>query len=327
MKAALAVALVGTLVTVYLSSSYMPTAFSDDRWETEFTQFITEHGKNYEDHVEYRKRMDIFKQNFIDIDTHNRNNDGSYARAVNHMTDLTEEEIMAFRMGFVEPKSMTLNIAYPDNYPETGAVDWVSQGVVHTVKDQKSCGSCWAFSAAGAMESAYAISHPTNEIIDIPEQEFVDCVKKSSGCRGGWMDYAFEYSKTHDLCTEAEYPYHAKNEKCHDTECTHAEYRVESFTNIPKGDAVALNSALQNQPIAVAVDASKWSSYSSGVFTGCSSKARLNHGVLLVGVDAEGTWTIKNSWGPRWGENGFMRIAAGNSCGIADRASYPTIVV
>ncbi len=74
------------------------------------------------------------------------------------------------------------------------------------------------------------------------------------------------------------------------------------------------------KPISVAVDATNWSAYKSGVFNNC--KANLNHGVLLVGVSDQ-AWKVKNSWGTNWGESGFIRVARGNTCGICNVASYP----
>jgi len=81
-----------------------------------------------------------------------------------------------------------------------------------------------------------------------------------------------------------------------------------------------LSNAITGRPISVAVDATNWSPYKSGVFNNC--KASLNHGVTLVGV-VGGSWRIKNSWGAAWGESGFIRLATGNTCGICNVASYP----
>jgi len=80
--------------------------------------------------------------------------------------------------------------------------------------------------------------------------------------------------------------------------------------------------ALVQQPISVAVDASNWSNYKGGDFNNCGKS--LNHGVLLTGVSAKGVWTIKNSWGTSWGNAGYINLAKGDTCGIAQAASYPT---
>lgn len=81
-----------------------------------------------------------------------------------------------------------------------------------------------------------------------------------------------------------------------------------------------LLNVLVNQPISVAVDAANWSKYTSGVFNNC--RKSLDHGVLLVGIK-DGNWVIKNSWGTTWGENGYIRLASGNTCGLCNVASYP----
>lgn len=70
----------------------------------------------------------------------------------------------------------------------------------------------------------------------------------------------------------------------------------------------------------MAVEATKWQSYKSGVFNDCTTK--MNTMALLVGI-VEGNWKVKNSWGPTWGEQGYIRIAAGNTCGICSIGIYP----
>ena len=87
----------------------------------------------------------------------------------------------------------------------------------------------------------------------------------------------------------------------------------------PSYECPQMISDLNDQPIAVTVDATKWKSYEGGIFNNCS--ATLNHAVLLVGV-IQGNWKVRNSWGTDWGENGFMRLAPGNTCGICVKAGY-----
>ena len=74
-----------------------------------------------------------------------------------------------------------------------------------------------------------------------------------------------------------------------------------------------LVTAIQERPIGIAVDATNWSKYASGIFDNCAK--HLNHNVLLVGISGS-FYKIKNSWGTSWGEKGFIRLALGNTCGI-----------
>ena len=114
---------------------------------------------------------------------------------------------------------------------------------------------------------------------------------------------------------EDEYPYKAVKQTC---KIEGGNYKISGFTDIKNCNDLA--SAVTGRPISVAVDATNWSRYSSGVFSNC--KTALNHGVTLVGMTDE-SWLVKNSWGGSWGEKGYIRLARGNTCGICNVASYP----
>merc|ERR1711976_130877 len=86
--------------------------------------------------------------------------------------------------------------------------DWTEKGVVTDIKDQGQCGSCWAFSTTGALESGYAIS--SGKLVSLSEQQYVDCDGLPNlGCMGGQMSSALKWAESHDICTEESYPYTA----------------------------------------------------------------------------------------------------------------------
>lgn len=127
------------------------------------------------------------------------------------------------------------------------------------------------------------------------------------------MDSAFKFVKDNGIVTESEYPYKAVKQTC--TTPT-GSFKISGFTDIKNCNDLA--TALVGRPVSIAVDATNWSKYSSGVFNNCATK--LNHGVLLVGANDQ-SWKVKNSWGASWGESGYIRLARGNTCGLCNVAS------
>jgi C1A family cysteine protease len=225
--------------------------------------------------------------------------------------------------------------------PLPDSVDWVDKGAVTSVKNQGQCGSCWTFSATGAIESAYYLKY--GKLLDFSEQELVSCDSGSMGCKGGLMDQAFDWVETRKgLCSESDFPYVSGSgtaPKCKQCKPIPGS-QVDHYVDVPVDDENALMSAVAQQPIAVAIEADQiaFQMYKSGILTGkCGSK--LDHGVLVVGygTDKESGidyWKVKNSWGSEWGESGYIRLQRGKvtpwnhsgECGILAQASFPVLV-
>uniref|UniRef100_A0A674PHY4 Cathepsin 12 n=1 Tax=Takifugu rubripes TaxID=31033 RepID=A0A674PHY4_TAKRU len=212
-------------------------------------------------------------------------------------------------------------------------IDYRQMGYVTEVKDQGYCGSCWAFSTTGAIEGQ--IFKKTGQLISLSEQNLVDCSKSygTYGCSGAWMANAYDYVVNNGLESTITYPY---TSPLLFTSCPVrlAVAHIKDYRFIPKGDEQALADAVATiGPITVAIDASHSSFlfYSSGIYeeSNCNPN-NLSHAVLLVGYGSEGGqdyWLIKNSWGPSWGEGGYMRLIRDgkNPCGIASYALYPIL--
>merc|ERR1719218_113218 len=238
---------------------------------------------------------------------------------------MTLEEFQAANIrGFVPSKSQGLaNLGTVEDTGDDAAIDWTTKGAVTPVKNQGQCGSCWAFSTTGGLEGAWELA--TGNLVSMSEQQFVDCSKQNSGCNGGLMDTAFRFAEGTAVATESSYAYTARDGSC-----------KSSFTTaIPRGgvtgykdvstSASALTSAIMGSPVSVAIEAdqSVFQMYSGGVITsGCGSN--LDHGVLAVGVNSDGSIKVKNSWGSSWGANGYLNIAT-SQCGITTSASVPTV--
>ncbi|KAG6666187.1 hypothetical protein CIPAW_01G014000 [Carya illinoinensis] len=305
-----------------------------------YMSWLARHGKAYNGLGENEKRFEIFKDNLRFIDEHNTQN-RTYKVGLNRFADLTSEEYRALYLGtrtdpkrrVMKSKNPSQRYAFRADEKLPASVDWRAKGAVNSVKDQGSCGSCWAFSTVATVEGINQIV--TGELISLSEQELVDCDREyNAGCNGGLMDYAFEFIINNGgMDTEADYPYQGVNSKC-DTARKHSKVvSIDGYEDVPPYDENALKKAVAHQPVSVAIEASgrALQLYESGVFTGeCGSE--LDHAVVAVGYGTENGadyWLVRNSWGANWGEDGYIKIernAVGTftgKCGIAMEASYP----
>lgn len=290
---------------------------------------------------EKHERFNVFKENVKFINEFNKNKDTPYKLSLNKFGDMTNEEFRNVYAGSKihhhvtknrSPKPSAGSFMYENVHSLPAAVDWRAKGAVAPVKDQGQCGSCWTFSTIAAVEGINQIK--TKELITLSEQQLVDCdTETNQGCNGGLMDAAFEYIKKNGgITSEDEYPYTAKDGTCVSKENSPV-VTIDGYEDVPANSETALMKAVANQVVSVAIDASgsAFQFYSEGVFTGtCGTE--LDHGVAAVGYGAtrDGTkyWIVRNSWGPTWGEDGYIRLERGirskrGKCGIAMQASYP----
>jgi len=280
--------------------------------------------------AEETHRYNVFKGWMDFVDSWDAEARG-FTVGINKFCDLSSEEFVSLYNGvriekeYVEPKQSRVG---------GDTVNWVNKGAVTGVKNQGQCGSCWSFSATGSMEGAKFLA--TGNLVSLSEQNLIDCSTSqgNQGCNGGLMDDAFQYVISNGgLDTEDSYPYTATGpNQCQYNPSNSAE-TLSSFTDVSQGDEGALQTACDQQPVSVAIDASQpsFQTYSGGVYyePNCSSTS-LDHGVLVVGYgtdDASGSayWLVKNSWGTDWGMNGYIEMSRNqnNNCGIATAASYP----
>ena len=145
----------------------------------------------------------------------------------------------------------------------------------------------------------------------------VDCSDGfgNQGCDGGWPSSALAFMKKNGMVTADIYPYKGHE----DPPCKHLRGPHKVTKYIPVNYCEGLIKNIYQSPISVAVDATSWSSYQGGVLSKCGIS--INHAVVLVGVVDE-KWIIKNSWGQEWGENGYIRLAKGSTCGLGLTQAY-----
>ena len=217
---------------------------------------------------------------------------------------------------------------------DKGSVDWRDEYKVSAIKNQGSCGGCWAFSSAGAVESAWAIKN--NVLYNLSEQELIDCSSDNNGCEGGDMDLAFQFIMNNSLCTNLSYPYIAVDDGCDIGQCDPV-IHISNYSDVNPNNESALKNAVAINPVSVAIQANKRSfqMYKYGIYDDFECGFELDHGVLVIGYgyDDESDmkyWLIKNSWGDQWGENGYIRMKRDifderGLCGIAMQPSYPIV--
>ncbi|SOV78006.1 falcipain 2' [Plasmodium sp. gorilla clade G3] len=320
----------------------------------QFYMFIKINNKQYNSPNEMKERFQVFLQNANKVNIHNNNKNSLYKKELNRFADLTYHEFKSKYLSLRSSKPLNNSPYLLDqiNYDDVikkykgnenfdhAAYDWRLHSGVTPVKDQKNCGSCWAFSSIGSVESQYAIRK--NKLITLSEQELVDCSFKNFGCNGGLINNAFEdMIELGGICPDDDYPYVSDAPNlCNIDRCVE-KYGIKNYLSVPDNK---LKEALRFLgPISISVAVSDdFAFYKEGIFDGeCGDE--LNHAVMLVGfgmkeiVDPSTKkgekhyyYIIKNSWGQQWGERGFINIETDESglkrkCGLGTDAFIPLI--
>jgi C1A family cysteine protease len=298
-----------------------------------FEQFIAEHGRNFASQSEYNMRREIFNKNLKTVTDHNAKGMTS-TMGVNQFSDWTDEEYGKL-LGLKNSQGQNSNLPLLNVEATNGDkdIDWRDvTGYVGPIKNQGKCGSCWAFSATQAAEAAYFKKF--GETVLLSESQLVDCDWFSHGCNGGLQENAFiHYMRTGPI-SDAHYPYVAEDRKCQEsvegqTGGIDADYPVLATAfRVDVGDSL-LYDALVHQPVAISIRAEndEFRHYTGGIIDGDGCGTYIDHAVLLVGYNvAENYWIVKNSWGPTWGEEGYVRVARRGGmgiCGINQQNSIP----
>jgi len=316
-----------------------------------FEEWKADFNKQYKDIEEETHAFLTFVENWKRINDFNTAGKEGYTLRLNQFGDLNEDEFKLYVHGHtgsclgpnVDRKSLILPETSP-NVNAPAAIDWTNQtggSFVTAVKNQGSCGSCWAFSTTGSLESRASIKHNLtgDAIVSLSEQQLVDCSGSygNQGCEGGLMDDAFKYIKEEGgLCSEDEYKYTGKDGTCQASSCQTLYDPITSYKDVTGSSYQSMEEAVAEGPVSIAIEADTFAFqfYHGGVFTGnCGTK--LDHGVLAVGYGEENGqkfWKVKNSWGSSWGMKGYILICKecnknGNDgqCGMLMQPSYPIV--
>lgn len=312
-------------------------------WDS-FMTFVHKYKRVYHSLEIMEERYQVYKQNMLFVEEQNSREDISYVLGETPFADMSHDEFKQYKSVIGSEKTCdafhsTVNnnasVSSVVNQTIPSSVDWREKGAVTPVKDQGQCGSCWSFSATGAMEGAWQIA--SGKLVSLSEQQLVDCSAGfkygNHGCNGGLMDGAFHYAMEHGMCAESDYGYTAKDGNCESCETV---VKIYGCTDVTPKNEVDLEEAVSRTPVSVAIEADTrvFQLYTGGVLTSDACGTTLDHGVLVVGYGSENDidyWIVKNSWSSSWGENGYIRIAKSSStntpgiCGIAMQPSFPMV--
>ncbi len=285
-----------------------------------FEEFMKFRGKSYHTIEEFNRRFAAFKANF----------ETSTEKTISKLSkfmDLSKEE---FANIYLKMKPRDFKLKGTDNEYDgdddekdgkdsprnlqnsPASFDWRDKGIVSSIKEQGECGVCWAFSALANIESLYAIKN--GSILDLSEEQLLDCDNSNDGCNGGLMDSAYDYIKrVGGVMKESDYRYTKNKDTCKFKK-NQAVVTVTGWKNAgTKNEDKIKDMLVKYGPLAVGIHADNMQNYTGGIIDESASvcpPSKINHAVNLVGYGEQNGkkfWIVKNSWGEDWGEMDILK--------------------
>mmetsp|Transcript_58940 Transcript_58940/g.140703 ORF Transcript_58940/g.140703 Transcript_58940/m.140703 type:complete len:541 (+) Transcript_58940:93-1715(+) len=320
-----------------------------------FKDFIAKYGHTFKDAEDKIRHENYFVEHKRFLEVFNNETTHKCTLRLTELADLNQTEFEQTHLGLnSETPARRLNSNGEFEQPEherrltavPASFDWEQAGAVTAVKNQASCGCCYAFATIAALEGAWQIA--TGQLIDMSDQQVLDCtyqvgIPANMGCNGGYLSTSLQYMTGANTCTMASYPYSpatgAVGNCLADTCSSIVPHPYVTGWNwvLPINDMDTMMRALVQQPIAVGMAASStaFMLYGSGIITAAECGTTIDHAVLLVGYGTDGAddyWRLKNQWGTTWGESGYFRVekdsgTTGGACSILSQPAYPVLSV
>lgn len=269
-----------------------------------FVQYMVLYNKTYTDFATAQHALDHVTRARLTINAHIPS---SYTLSLNPRSD-AEYEHTPWELPTVTPHTVRRLAEVPE------AFDWRDYMTFSPSVDQGKCNACFIFAASGVLEYWAQKLHKTVSV-----QHVVDCTPKP--CKGGVVDKVFEWGGPYGINA----PYDGHKHICTRKGALH----VKDYKVLVGNVEEQLVHALMQSPVAVGVDSagSHYMHYSGGVLTSDACNKQIDHAMLLVGYTPD-YWILKNSYGPEWGEDGYMRLERHkDACGIGTYATYVTDAV
>lgn len=248
----------------------------------------------------------------------------------NPLSKYTPEQLLGMLGTYIVPSNKIYPGSEVVDTPENFDARTAWPGQVHEIRDQQSCGSCWAFGASEALSDRFAIASKGKINVVLSPEDMVSCDTNNYGCNGGYMDLSWEYLEHNGIVTDSCFPYTAgsgyapkcasecvdKNEKFSKFKCASGSIRQS------KGVAQIKSEIFTNGPVEAAFTVyNDFFNYKSGIYHHTTGGIAGGHAIKLVGYGVENGvsyWLAANSWGKGWGEAGYFKIQQGD-CGIENQ--------
>jgi len=293
--------------------------------ERSFMTHMSEYGLSYATKEEYAFRLDLFAKKDAFINEMNADKTNTFELGHNQFSTWTEDELKRIK-GYKGDETHDENAILFDGEPVSNGVDWRAKGGVNTPRNQL-CGDCWAFSTVASLEGAHFAK--SGKLLSLSEQMLVDCDKVNSGCNGGYPDKAFGWVKSNGgIAARPQYPYVGKRGTCKKVASA---VQVTAVNRVQKNSVAALKAAVEKSVVSIGIQSTGvLDNYKGGIINNPKCGTALDHAVNIVGwgsASGQDYFIVRNSWGPKWGESGYARVAAVNGpgiCGIQMDPSFPT---